>query len=220
VSQDLADFFPSITFPRVRGLFESLGYSPAVATLLALICTEAPRSTVELEGRKYWVALRDRALPQGACTSPAISNLVARKLDRRLSGACQKLGFAYTRYADDLSFSAATADANVGLLLARVRHIVQEEGFAINPKKGRVMRRKARQEVTGVVVNDKLGAGRNEIRQLRAILHNAKKTGLAAQNRGEHPHFEAWLRGKIGYIMMIDRRKGSELSAALAACPP
>jgi retron-type reverse transcriptase len=220
VSQDLADFFPSITFPRVRGLFESLGYSPAVATLLALICTEAPRSTVELEGRKYWVALRDRALPQGACTSPAISNLVARKLDRRLSGACQKLGFGYTRYADDLSFSAATADANVGLLLARVRHIVQEEGFAINPKKGRVMRRKARQEVTGVVVNDKLGAVRNEIRQLRAILHNAKKTGLAAQNRGEHPHFEAWLRGKIGYIMMIDRRKGSALSAALAACPP
>ncbi|MGC4093832.1 MAG: reverse transcriptase family protein [Polyangiaceae bacterium] len=220
VSQDLADFFPSVTFPRVRGLFESLGYSPAVATLLALVCTEAQRSSVELEGRKYWVALRERALPQGACTSPVISNLVARKLDRRLSGACRKLGFNYTRYADDLSFSASSPDANVGHLLARVRHVVQEEGFAINPKKGRVMRRKARQEVTGVVVNDKLGALRSEIRVLRAILHNAKKTGLAAQNREQRPHFEAWLRGKIGYVMMLDRAKGTALADALAACSP
>jgi len=220
VNQDLSDFFPSITFPRVRGLFESLGYSPAVATLLALICTEAQRSAVELDGRKYWVALRERALPQGACTSPTISNLVSRKLDRRLGGACQKLGFAYTRYADDLTFSATTKDANVGLLLARVRHIVQEEGFALNPKKGRVQRRNRRQEVTGVVVNDKLGAPRSELRLLRAILHNARKTGLAAQNRAQHPHFEAWLRGKIGYVMMIDAEKGAALAQALEACPP
>jgi len=220
VSQDLADFFPSVTFPRVRGLFESVGYSPAVATLLALICTEAPRSTVEMDGRKYWVAVRERALPQGACTSPTISNLVARKLDRRLAGACAKLGFSYTRYADDLSFSATSAEANVGLLLARVRHIVQDEGFAINPKKGRVMRRNSRQEVTGVVVNDKLSPSRSEIRQLRAILHNAQKTGLSAQNRDGRPHFEAWLRGKIGYVMMIDRKKGTELAEALAACGP
>ena len=220
VNQDLSDFFPSITFPRVRGLFESFGYSPAVATLLALICTEAQRSEVELDGRKYWVALRERALPQGACTSPTISNLVSRKLDRRLSGASQKLGFAYTRYADDLTFSAAGKEANVGLLLARVRHIVEDEGFALNPKKGRVQRRNRRQEVTGVVVNDKLAAPRTELRLLRAILHNARKTGLASQNHQQHPHFEAWLRGKIGYVMMIDAEKGAALAQALDACPP
>jgi len=220
VNQDLSDFFPSITFPRVRGLFESLGYSPSVATLLALICTEARRSAVELDGRKYWVAVGERGLPQGACTSPTISNLVSRKLDRRLSGACQKLGFVYTRYADDLTFSAASKEANVGLLLARVRHIVQDEGFALNPKKGRVQRRNRRQEVTGVVVNDKPGTPRAELRKLRAILHNAQKTGLAAQNHAQHPHFEAWLRGKIGYVMMIDAQKGALLAQALDACPP
>ncbi|HTU62856.1 MAG TPA: reverse transcriptase family protein, partial [Polyangiales bacterium] len=219
VNQDLSDFFPSIGFVRVRGLFESVGYSPAVATLLALICTEAPRSLVELNGKKYWVAVRERALPQGACTSPAISNLVARKLDRRLSGASRKLGFDYTRYANDLTFSAHWG-ANVGLLLARVRHIVQSEGFAINDNKGRVQRRSRRQEVTGVVVNDKLGAQRDEIRKLRAILHNARKTGLAAQNREQRPHFEAWLRGKIGYVMMIDPAKGQALAEVLSACPP
>ncbi|HET7544337.1 MAG TPA: reverse transcriptase family protein [Polyangiaceae bacterium] len=217
VNQDLADFFPSVTFPRVRGLFESLGYSPAVATLLALLCTESSRAALELDGRKHWVAVRERALPQGACTSPIISNLVARKLDRRLLGASRKLGFAYTRYADDLTFSSQTTGSNVGLLLARVRHIVEEEGFAINPKKGRVQRRNRRQDVTGVVVNDKLGPQRSEFRKLRAILHNAKKTGLAAQNREQHPHFEAWLRGKIGYVMMLDAEKGRALAEALAA---
>src|SRR5262249_55471596 len=139
---------------------------------------------------------------------------------RRLSGASKKLGFTYTRYADDLTFSAKAAEANVGLLLARVRHVVTEEGFAINPKKGRVQRRNRRQEVTGVVVNEKLGASRDELRKLRAILHNATKTGLASQNRDKHPHFEAWLRGKIGYVMMLDPTKGKALSDALDACPP
>ena len=70
VNLDLKDFFPSITFPRVRGLFESLGYSPAVATLLALLTTEAPRVQVLHDGTPFWVAAGERALPQGACTSP------------------------------------------------------------------------------------------------------------------------------------------------------
>jgi retron-type reverse transcriptase len=217
---DLKDFFPSITFVRVRGLFESFGYSPAVATLLALICTEAPRTAVEIDGKRYWVVAGERALPQGACVSPSISNLIARKLDRRLAGSANALGFDYTRYADDLTFSARTPAVNVASLLARVRHVVAEEGFAVNPKKGRVQRRGGRQEVTGVVVNDKLGVPRAEIRRLRALLHNAKKTGLSAQNREQRPHFEAWLRGKIGYIMMIDPTRGKALAAALDECAP
>ncbi len=81
------NFFPTITFPRVRGLFESLGYSPAVATLLALLTTESPRVRVLHDADPLWVAVGERALPQGACTSPTLSNLVARKLHRRLAGA-------------------------------------------------------------------------------------------------------------------------------------
>jgi len=220
VNLDLANFFPSITFPRVRGLFESVGYSPAAATILALLCTESPRTEVMLDGKKYWVAVGERALPQGACTSPALSNLISRKLDRRLAGAASKLGWSYTRYADDLTFSAGPSQKkDMPLLLARIRHIVQEEGFSINEKKGRIQRAAGRQEVTGIVVNDKPGVSREEVRRLRAILHRAKTSGLAAQNRDNRPNFEAWLRGKIAYVMMVDRAKGLALRETLDALP-
>ena len=106
VNADLSDFFPSITFPRVLGLFRWLGYSPAAATILALLCTESPRKTVSYAGTLYHVATGPRALPQGACTSPALSNLIARGLDARLAGIGHKLGWTYTRYADDLTLSA------------------------------------------------------------------------------------------------------------------
>lgn len=218
VNLDLAEFFPTIAFPRVRGLFESIGYSPAVATLLALLCTESPRSAVIHDGVTFWVAAGDRALPQGACTSPAISNLVTRKLDRRLAGATRKLGWTYTRYADDLTFSAgAPAAGSLALLLARVRHIVRDEGFMVNERKGRIQRRSQRQSVTGIVVNDKPGVPREELRRLRAILHRARTTGLAAQNRDQHPDFVAYLRGKIAYIAMIDPARAAALTSALDA---
>lgn len=209
VNLDLSDFFPSIGFRRVRGVFRRLGYSEAVATVLALLCTEAPRRVVEYDGRRYFVAVGERALPQGACTSPALSNQVARKLDRRLRGMAARRGWTYTRYADDLTFSAGRERAaEVPMLMARVRHVVEEEGFAVNPLKGRVQRPMGRQEVTGIVVNQRLGLRRDEVRRLRAILHGARRSGLEAQNREKVPHFEAWLRGKLAYLAMVDRPRG------------
>lgn len=216
VNIDLRDFFPSITFPRVRGLFQSLGYSPAVATVLALLCTECPRVEAVLDGKTFYVAAGQRGLPQGAATSPALSNLVARKLDRRLSGLARKRGFIYTRYADDLTFSCGRdKDSELGRFLASVRHILTEEGFTINPKKFRVQRSSARQRVTGIVVNRKLSVPREEVRRIRAILHQAKSAGLAAQNRENLPNFESWLEGKIAYISMVDRARGAVLKAEL-----
>ena len=210
-------FFPSITFPRVRGLFASLGYSPAIATLLAMLTTEAPRVEVEFAGRTHYVATGPRALPQGACTSPTLANLVARKLDRRLGGATRKLGWTYTRYADDLTFSApAAGSAQVALIFARVRAIVTDEGFAINEAKGRVQRG-GRHTVTGIVVNDRLAVPREQVRRIRAILHGARTTGLAAQNRAGHPDFRAWLQGTIAYIRMVDPARGAAFQAQLDA---
>ncbi|MFO0555728.1 MAG: reverse transcriptase family protein [Polyangiaceae bacterium] len=221
VNVDLKDFFPSIRFPRVRGLFEELGYSPAVSTILALLVTEAPRQKVELEGKRYWVARAPRGLPQGASTSPAISNYIARKLDRRLVGMCAKHGVTYTRYADDLTFSGdKETERAIGMLLARVRHIVTEEGFTVHPDKVHVARAGNRQLVTGVVVNHRLAVPREELRSLRAILHAAKKTSLEAENREAHPDFGAHLRGRIAYVSMIDPAKGAALLTALEALGP
>lgn len=212
---DLRDFFPTITFPRVRGLFQSLGYSPAAATVLALLCTEAPRVALPFDGRTYWVATGARALPQGACTSPALSNLITRKLDRRLAGLASALGWTYTRYADDLTFSAGPLAAyKLGALLGRARDIIASEGFAVAEHKGSVLRSSRRQAVTGVVVNAKPGVPRHEVRRLRAILHAAARTGLEAQNREGHPDFAAHLLGKISYVAMVDPTKGAALRAA------
>lgn len=217
VNADLKDFFPTITFHRVRGAFAQLGYSPAVATILALLCTESPRRTVEYAGRIFHVATGPRALPQGACTSPALSNLISRRLDARLAGISTKLGWQYSRYADDLSFSAdaeAEPEKRTGYLLARIRHIAQDEGFEVNEKKTRVLKRSAAMAVTGVIVNRKLSVRRRELRRLRAILHNASKHGLESQNRDQHPRFASRLRGKIAFVEMVNPDQGRPLREA------
>lgn len=215
VNLDMKDFFPSLTFRRVKGLFRALGYSEHVATLFALLTTEPPRVAAELDGKVWRVALGDRVLPQGACTSPAITNLVCRRLDRRLAGLAKKHGFAYTRYADDLTFSGANRRA-VGRLLKSVRAILTDEGFREHPTKTRVMGRGRRQEVTGVSVNEKVALGRDDRRRLRAMLHNAAKHGLESQNRDRHPDFRAYLRGVVAWACMVEPDRAPEWQAALA----
>jgi RNA-directed DNA polymerase len=218
INFDLADFFPSVPFPRVRSLFQRLGYSGAVATLLALLCTECPRREVRYDGRTYFVATGPRGLPQGACTSPALANQVARRLDRRLAGLAKKLNLVYTRYADDLTLSSAEPmNERIGYLMARVRHIAEDEGFTINEKKSRVLRKNSAQIVTGLVVNDKPTLPRREIRRLRAILHRAAREGLDRQNRAGHPHFVAQLQGKIALLHMIRPELAAKFGAQLAA---
>lgn len=220
VNCDLEDFFGTITVHRVLGLFAELGYSPAVATIFALLCTEAPRRVVEYAGQLLHVATGPRCLPQGASTSPAISNLVTRRLDARFAGLARKLGFVYTRYADDLTFSATgegSAKALLGYLLARVRHVTEDEGFRVNEKKTRVLRQSCSQRVTGIVVNSGVPTvPRATLRRLRAILHAAATTGLAAQNRDGHPDFAAWVRGMISYVHMVNPVQAAPLRAALA----
>lgn len=221
INCDLEDFFPSITFPRVRGFFRRVGYSPAVATILALLCTECPRRTVLLSGVKYHVATGPRSLPQGACTSPALSNLVSWILDKRFTGLAEKLGGQYTRYADDLTFSGSGEVAEkIGWLLAKIRHIAEEEGFRLNEQKTRVHRPHAAQMVTGIVVNERPGVPRKLIRRLRAILHRAQFEGLEHQNRDGHPNFEAWVRGMVAYIQMVNPKQAEPLKQALDQLKP
>ena len=212
---DLADFFPTVGFHRVKGLFRRLGYSGSVATLLALLATEPPRVPAALDGKLYHVAVADRMLPQGACTSPAITNLICRRLDRRLAGIAAGFGMTYTRYADDLTFSGPDA-GQLGKLLGAVRTVVRKEGFRENPAKTRIMRRGRAQVVTGATVNDKLGLSRRERRRLRAILHNAAVKGLESQNRDAHPRFLDHLQGRVAYLLMFHPDQAERWRAALA----
>jgi hypothetical protein len=154
-------------------------------------------------------------LPQGAPSSPAITNLVCRRLDARLSALARKLGGTYTRYADDLTFSFEKEPEKIGKLLWFIDQICGQEGFAENTKKRRVFRRSCQQRVTGVVVNEHPAVPRRERRRFRAILANVKKNGLAAEARGRED-FEAYLRGYAAYVQMVQPEVGAKLARAVA----
>lgn len=196
---DLKDFFPSVTFARVRGLFIALGYSYAVASTLALLCTEYDRQPFERDGERYFISVGPRHLVQGAPSSPALANLVAWRLDRRLAGLAAKRGFAFTRYADDLTFSGEDAEAAVRLG-AVAQRIIADEQFAVNTTKTHLLRHGGRQTVTGLVVNERPATPRELRRRLRAILHNAARDGLDAQNRDGRANYAAYLQGMIAYV--------------------
>lgn len=196
VQADVADFFPTVTYPRVRGLLIALGYGYPVAATLAALMTESVRQPVEHEGIVYHVPVGPRHCVQGAPTSPGLCNAVALRLDRRLHGLALALGFTYTRYADDFTFSGA-GDENLGGLLKGTSRIVESEGFRLNAKKTRVTRRGRRQVVTGVSVASTLGLSRRERRRLRARIHQAGQ-------RPPDPAEAARIGGHLAYVRMLN----------------
>jgi retron-type reverse transcriptase len=214
VRVDLEAFFPSITFRRVKGLFESFGYSEGVATLLALLATEAPRVAATLDGERRFVAVGARQLPQGACTSPAITNLLCRKLDRRLSGAARVFGFAYSRYADDLVFSHSGPEAPVGSLLATLRRIITAEGFRVNEEKTAVMRPQHRQAVTGLVVNEVPRVSRRDLRRFRAFLHHCETEGIDTVSRRLGHSAHAYAAGYLSFLHMVSPEQEARIRRA------
>jgi RNA-directed DNA polymerase len=202
IELDLHAFFPTVTYPRVAGVFRRAGYPEPLTELLALACTEC------VDGA--------RRLPQGAPTSPALTNALCLQLDRRLAGLAARHGWRYTRYADDLTFSLPEThegEPKIGPLMSSIGRIVKEEGFRVHPRKTRITRNDSRQKVTGLVVN---GAGAPRVpralrQQLRAAVHNL--------SRGKPlPPGEtlARLTGRVAFINMTDRQLGAKLRAELA----
>ena len=215
VRLDLKDFFPSVTFPRVRRLFESFGYSPGVATLFGLLCTEAPRAALTLDGgAKRFVAVGERCLPQGACTSPALTNLLCRRLDARLSGLAAAGGFTYTRYADDLVFSHAEAGVAVGALLRTVRQILTDSGFIVNEEKTVVLRPHHRQSVTGLVTNGDLPprVSREDLRRFRAFLHQCETKGQEHMTQQIGKDALAYAGGYLSFIRMVSAEQATKIA--------
>ena len=217
VKLDIENYFPSISWKRVKGVFRKAGYPEQIATLLALLCTEAPREIVQDNGKTYYVALAERCLPQGAPTSPALTNALCLRLDRRITGFADKAGWRYTRYADDLTFSFAadnSQEADISRLLGTVKRILGEEGFNVNVKKTHVIRQHQAQQVTGLIVNGTQApcVSRSLKRQMRAALHNLQQgKGL---KEGESLNR---LKGYAAYIAMTERELGKTMLAQLAA---
>lgn len=178
INADLKDFFDSVNFGRVRGLFRSypFGFNDEVATVLAQVCC--------FEGK----------LPQGASSSPVISNFICYRLDNELISFAKKYKLDYSRYADDITFSTNLKGlpAGVGkirdnriLLSEQLKSIIQNNGFSINEDKVRYAFKTNRQEVTGLIVNDGINVPRSYVKRIRSMLHSWEKFGIANAAR-EH----------------------------------
>ncbi|MGL5808178.1 MAG: reverse transcriptase domain-containing protein [Xenococcaceae cyanobacterium] len=211
INFDLKDFFPSISYRRVKGMFQALGYAEAVATILSLLCTEPEVQEIELDGKTYFVAQTERYLPQGSPASPAISNFLCCRLDRRLTVMAEKLGFIYTRYADDLTFSATGESLrHICNILRRTESIVVYEGFTINQEKTRILRKNRQQEVTGVVVNKRLNISKKELKRFRAVLFQIEKDGVKGIKWGNSGNLISSIQGYANFVAMVNPEKGAE----------
>lgn len=173
---DIRDFFPTITVNRVVGLYKHLGYPSEVAFGLGRLTTY--RGT----------------LPQGAPTSPDTANLICRNLDKRIAGLCARRSWVYTRYCDDITISG---DHSIGHDADLISLIIRDEGFDLNNGKTRVLRRNARQMVTGLVVNESPNIERHRRKVWRAIFHQAR---LEPQR---FVHRIPELTGYIGLLKMV-----------------
>lgn len=226
---DLKDFFSSVSAGRVFGIFRTLGYNPSVAHVLTGLATNTVPQTVWRDAPKvtdprlvqprFWLGrqLATPHLPQGAPTSPALANLAAFRLDRRLAGLAASMELRYSRYADDLTFSgSAELRRRRSHFEGLVAEIARDEGFAVNGDKSALHVAGGRQSVCGVVVNVRPNLLRAEYDQLKAILHNAARHGPESQNRTGIADFEAHLRGRISWVASLNPSRGEKLRRRFA----
>ena len=219
LSIDLKNFFPATRLSRVHWIFRSLGYPSAVSRYLTALCsTVTPLSVFRQphgSARHDWStrkAYQTPHLPQGAPTSPALANLAAWRMDCRLLGLAKSCGANYTRYADDLTFSGDRDFAGrLERFASLIAGIASDEGWPLNKRKTRIMRRDACQRVTGIVVNDHVNVPRRTFDRLKATLHNAVRTGPAGQNRDGRKDFRAHLEGRVAWVEHVNPQKGARL---------
>ena len=193
VNLDLCNFFPTIAFPTVFRLFYYYGYTKEVSYTFAKLCTH--------EGK----------LPQGSPASPAISNLVCLKLDKRLSRLALSFSINYSRYADDITFSG---ERDLNEFFPLVEKIINEEGFTLNSKKTRFAEKHQRQEITGLIINDgKPRVAKKYKRKLQQEIYFCRKFGVIShmERIGQTKRFyREHLYGKAYFIKMVEPEVGAE----------
>lgn len=210
---DLKDFFPSISQARVwkRLQFPPFSFTQDVANVIAGLCA----IKVEREGETKYV------LPQGAPTSPILTNIICEQLDRRLSIIAAKNNLRYSRYADDMSFSSMHSVLSLkGSVYADIVNTIEEQGFTVNPAKTRLQKKGARQEVTGLVISNKVNTPKKYIRELDLLLYVWERFGYEAAlarlvaERAKIPGkskrniaLEKVIEGKLNYLRMVKGEK-------------
>lgn len=183
---DLKNFFPSIKSGYILGVFLSLGYNLPTAVMLTRLC-----------------CLRE-SLPQGAPTSPYLSNLVMRQFDNNISKYCTAQHIRYTRYADDLTFSG---DFDIASVLYNIDKELKYLNLRRNPRKLKVMRSGDRQQTTGIVVNEKQQLSRGYRMKIRQEVHYIQQFGLddhLAHIGETHSNYFEHLCGKVKYALFIN----------------
>ena len=206
---DLKDFFPTITRQQVADCLtaEPFSFSSLAAKLVSGLATVRTKNNEEV-------------LAQGFATSPTLSNFICREMDKEIAGVAAAQGVTFTRYADDLTFSS---DADIlrpqGELAQQVKTIVERYGFILNEAKTHLQRRGRRQEVTGLMVTEKVNVSRRYVREIRSLLYIWERYGYEdacqaawksyRQQHGKtkgHQHcvpLNAVLRGKLNYMKMV-----------------
>jgi len=220
---DLKDFFPSIDQARFWGRLKHPPFNLneengtlKLANIIAGLCG----AELEVERLKdgKWIQQNRFVLPQGAPTSPSVSNIIAKRLDYKLTGLAKRFGCTYTRYADDLTFSSMhNVYKKNSAFRNELKRIVEAENFHIKESKTRLIEDIYRQEVTGLVVNEKVNVNRRYVKTLRMWLYYWEKYGYekAAEifkkdykkdkghvKKGE-PNFKKVLGGKLQYMKMV-----------------
>ena len=183
---DLKNFFPGITFHQVESALRKY-FSKDVAIFIAKLCTWTDVEQGHAED----------VLPQGAPTSPVLSNIVCETLDSRLSGLAKRFGLTYSRYADDMTFSSYhSVYAKDSLFWTELHSIIEECGFRLNDNKTRLLKRGTRQEVTGITVEDRLNVSRKWMKLLRTQVFHYEMYG------GSEETYRS-LMGKIAFLKMV-----------------
>lgn len=204
VNLDLKDFFPTISQRRISGMLSSLGVDTRVAEIVARICCN------------------NAHLPQGAPSSPVLSNMICFRLDKNLMGFAKEARCIYTRYADDITFSSHQPPTMLfeaalpppgrfspDLFAPKLRDVFEHNGFAVNPDKVHYADRHSRRIVTGLKVNELLNVDRRYVRNIRAALHSIEALGAKAAEKKFHDEYggnsglAAHLRGKISFLTHV-----------------
>jgi RNA-directed DNA polymerase len=214
---DLLRFYDSINERRIFGLFKSMGYHPNLAVSLAKICTVEPDNNFFIAFKKNELELRDSIkkkgdgiLPQGAPTSPKLSNLVTFRLDTRLKGLCDKHNLSYSRYADDLTFSGSLEI--IKNVKKAIYHIIRQEGFSINLGKTKTLVRGNKYFVTGLSVhNDIVRVPKKKRKEIEHHLYHCIRNGahIHIMRSGiKKRNFKDWLLGSICFVYSIEEDTG------------